>query len=665
MTTGAAPRNRVWRGKTAGWPGFFRGPTSQQQLGPDWREGFVRQRSTCFHEAKAGAIQERTPTMSKVSKQLQLSFSTPTLPTTVMVIGANGSNGLHGSPGTAGASETLIDAVGGSTNAGDLALGQSATGGSGGSSNGGGAAGAAGLAKSSLTFNDTTNPTQSATLSAQTNATGGAGGSSDTGKTSAGGAATALTSLTGGVAQLTAQATAKGGSGGNGTATASGAAGGAASASTIATGTAPSGSGKLGGGGIANTVATSNATGGNGGNSASGAGGAGGAAAATSTSTFNGTVPSTGSSVWSNVTAIGGNGGASTTGAGGAGGAAYASDTVTGLLLAGTHAFVMAIGGNGGKGTANGAGGAAVAKGSATGTSYAGIQVQALGGSGAGSSGSSTATATGANGDIIANSSAQSANSDIGVVGTATSSLSGNGTIADSATDVAIANFGVAPPTEDVMDQCVANITGQPLAATVTRVLKKNRNIAAANTSSSLYFANAELGGAYSKAGVGSETTTSLVGCDIVSPQATGKYDLEIGLYGGMLVGKGVTKVTLTITAGATQVLNQTFASGAAALAYFTNHALDLGALVSYSTSGLKTSVSVSLDVTTTSAGSGFYGHLLIGTKPTAITPVQVNPFDTHAALLGSTLPSGTLNQDQQPALSGAATLISASALRH
>ena len=60
--------------------------------------------------------------------------------------------------------------------------------------------------------------------------------------------------------------------------------------------------------------------------------------------------------------------------------------------------------------------------------------------------------------------------------------------------------------------------------------------------------------------------------------------------------------------------------------------------------------LTISLSVTTTSAGSGFYGQLLIGDPPPP--PVVASTFDTYAHLLGATTPAGpiTLAQPDTPA---------------
>ena len=73
------------------------------------------------------------------------------------------------------------------------------------------------------------------------------------------------------------------------------------------------------------------------------------------------------------------------------------------------------------------------------------------------------------------------------------------------------------------------------------------------------------------------------------------------------------------------------FASAAAAQAYFTNDVVDLGALTP-ATFGNTLNLHVSLDVTSTSAGSGFYGNLLVGDPPAAAGPAPTPSSATSAA---------------------------------
>jgi hypothetical protein len=79
--------------------------------------------------------------------------------------------------------------------------------------------------------------------------------------------------------------------------------------------------------------------------------------------------------------------------------------------------------------------------------------------------------------------------------------------------------------------------------------------------------------------------------------------------------------VNLDISANGATVLDQSFATGAAAARYFTNNAVNLGSLADtlYSDNDGIANIDETLTFTTTSAGSGFYGNLLIGDPPSGM----------------------------------------------
>ena len=83
----------------------------------------------------------------------------------------------------------------------------------------------------------------------------------------------------------------------------------------------------------------------------------------------------------------------------------------------------------------------------------------------------------------------------------------------------------------------------------------------------------------------------------------------------------------LDISANGMSLLHKAFASGAAAVTCFTNHAVDLGAL-SASLFGGAFDLHVALDVTSTGSGSGFHGNLLIGDPPPAVATARPLPED-------------------------------------
>jgi hypothetical protein len=350
--------------------------------------------------------------------------------------------------------------------------------------------------------------------------------------------------------------------------------------------------------------------------------------------TFNDTAQTTQSAeVYGSILAYGGNGGSSDTGSGANGGAATAGATITGAKS--LDVYVSAYGGNAGTGAVAGAGSAASATGTAVGTTHVVSSVAATGGTGKGSSAKATAMATGMDGYAQSQSSAtDAAYGTSGVLAdsgsaSVTTSLAGNGVLADSAKDLSLVQFGLATPTSDTTDQGVAYLTGAPTTANVNAVLAANSAIKAAFAVSPSYFGIAELGGAFTTGGTAADTTTSTVTESVDLSQLTSRQDLLVGLYGGTLVGAGVTGVMLTISANNSTLLTKSFASGAAALAYFTNDAVDLGSLNGTLFSNNVANITVSLAVTSLGAGSGFYGNILIGDPPAAAASTPV-PAPVH-----------------------------------
>jgi|GEM_PF-6282123 len=123
------------------------------------------------------------------------------------------------------------------------------------------------------------------------------------------------------------------------------------------------------------------------------------------------------------------------------------------------------------------------------------------------------------------------------------------------------------------------------------------------------------------------------------------------GFYGGTLVGTGVTGVVLTVIANGQTLLSKSLASSALAKTYFTNDAVDLGSLAASLYGAGVANLSISLAVTSTSVGSGFYGNVLIGDPPkasgssaTKAAPHAIQTtFDDWAHLLGATRPGSGL----------------------
>ena len=100
---------------------------------------------------------------------------------------------------------------------------------------------------------------------------------------------------------------------------------------------------------------------------------------------------------------------------------------------------------------------------------------------------------------------------------------------------------------------------------------------------------------------------------------------------------RGVGEVTFSLVADGTTVVSETFKNGAAAQAAFTDMAIPLGSLASGALSGDTLTLSATLTVASTSAGSGFYGDLIIGDPP-ASAPIALP--DRFAAAIAAFAPT-------------------------
>jgi hypothetical protein len=164
----------------------------------------------------------------------------------------------------------------------------------------------------------------------------------------------------------------------------------------------------------------------------------------------------------------------------------------------------------------------------------------------------------------------------------------------------------VPPPSFTTSGQDIALATGSPLASSLTPILAANSQIAAATGNGSDVLGIEEVGSGYSVGGAGSQTATSTTDFGVTVTSQDLAQDLVVGVYGGTSFGSGVTAVSLDVYANGNDLLSASFTSGSAAAAYFTNNTIDLGAL-----SGSSLDLKVQMQVTSTSAGSGFYGGIL------------------------------------------------------
>jgi hypothetical protein len=477
-------------------------------------------------------------------------------------------------------------------------IGAFATGGAGGGNYSGGNGGAGGAAMGA-------SATATHGYNAYAEQTGGTGGRG-TGVGHAGGAGgvaskTTATANSSNYASAGASVYQTGGAGGYG---AGGAKGGKGAASTLINAVG----GTTAGGANSYLKLYQRSTGGAGGGSSSGAGGVGGRA--TSNLNFNDVLANTthASTVTGIAGAYGGAGGNSST-AGGAGGAGTASLTLTGAF--GVTATSNAAGGAGGVGAA---GGNATATSDAIGTTAITSNATATGGTGGSGAGTALAKAIGhgGSGSVHAQSIAGSVTSSSLV--TAASAIA-DAPVAGTSTAktwAAIGNGAISSPSR-VADQSEAQITAEPTTADVNAINAANPNINSAFHAGKAptYFGIAELGGAYSAGGSGSETETSSVHEIVDLTKLSALHDLIIGFYGGTAAGAGFTSMTLDVKVNGTDH-NTTFTSVAAANAYFRNDAVDYGAL-----SGSSLQLDISLSITEQAAGGYDFG-MLIGDPPPA-----------------------------------------------
>jgi hypothetical protein len=160
--------------------------------------------------------------------------------------------------------------------------------------------------------------------------------------------------------------------------------------------------------------------------------------------------------------------------------------------------------------------------------------------------------------------------------------------------------------------QGLANGTVAPEAASTTPVVAVNPNIAGAIGGSSPFLAMGELGGGYAVGASGATTYTSSLELKVALNSSDLSHDLLVGLYNGTSLGAGVTNVTLDMKANGVSLPTSAFTSGAAAATFFTDHPVDLGSLSGSAFASGALDLLVTMKVTTNSAGSGFYGGLIV-----------------------------------------------------
>ena len=216
---------------------------------------------------------------------------------------------------------------------------------------------------------------------------------------------------------------------------------------------------------------------------------------------------------------------------------------------------------------------------------------------------------------------------------TATSSVSGSSALvteiesqgfasADgSVLGVAQTGFDGSAPSFQSSDAAVAFGMATPSAAAVNAVFGANSKIAGAFGSSPDVYALGEIGAAHRTKGTDAESASAVVTVDVNTDNLAANEELTFGFYSGDLVAAhDITGVSLLITdigsTGESTLVDQTFATGAAAKTYFTDNAL--GDVLLLSPGGGAADLNIGLTVTTDGPKSGFYGDFIVGGVPGA-----------------------------------------------
>jgi hypothetical protein len=421
-----------------------------------------------------------------------------------------------------------------------------------------------------------------------------------------------------GIGSASAEADATGGGGGGGVSGARAGNGSAVTLDNAATGTTHQGALAL----------TQNAQGGYGGFSDTGVAGSGGAGTSIlSVNDLSNPVATQSLSITAHLTAhggTGGNGGSS----GGAGGAASATGTI--ISAGSVDVESNAAGGNGGVNTnsgAVGAGGGANAAASGQGTSLF-VLAQASGGLGdaKGVAATASATGTGTSGSATALASTSLLN---GLV--YQTSVSATATVAGAASAVAAANIGGAYQAEPVSAGIFSNVDALPGTADVNKVLHANSNLAAGFAGTADFLAIEQLQGANSAASSGAQISVVTTDLQIDLSKVAFGGELKLGFYGQQVKDAGaISDVHVSVTSGASTLLDEDFSSVTAAEKFFTN---DIVSLTNLGMSGL-TDLDITLVVTSNAAGASFGGSVLAGDVSTG-GRAQVVGGEAGSPLLG------------------------------
>jgi hypothetical protein len=206
------------------------------------------------------------------------------------------------------------------------------------------------------------------------------------------------------------------------------------------------------------------------------------------------------------------------------------------------------------------------------------------------------------------------------------------GSVVGTSVATTLAALSGASSTDNDSAQGVSLITGAPSDG--ASILSADSKIATAYGSSRVFFAQAELGAAHSTTGVATQTTTSTVEESVDLTRLGARNDLIVGLYNGASTGSasGFVSLTFDLYADNNDVIHQTFTTLSAAVAYFTNNAVDVGSLATGSLSGATLNLEATISVVTRAAGTGVYGDLIIGESGKAAS-VSANALSSNASV--------------------------------
>jgi hypothetical protein len=348
--------------------------------------------------------------------------------------------------------------------------------------------------------------------------------------------------------------------------------------------------------------------------------------------------------VSADVVATGGDGGIGQLATGGAatigpGGTGEASGTITGSST--VYETVEAGGGD-----SDAVGGAANATGTGTAGTLAGVYVSAGGGEANGIGGTANAVATGNAAQAIVTAYADGGQgSEAGGAATAQATATGQtGTATASAAtnyfDNATRTYGISAEATSVApvagtSEAVAAISqGDTLGAFDTTAQSVATAVfdpsAASNgtdfvTGDNLFLDTEQGGGNFASVTGDVTVTNTLEGYLDLSANSPDSHVL-LDLHNATLVGTGVTAVDVQFRIGS-QILSQTFSSGAAAEAFFSHDLIDLGPLSDsseFSDQLTRTLVDIEISVSVDAPLSGFYANGQVAIEPASAAAPDV-----------------------------------------